>query len=70
MSNPSVTLTYKNPIYPGYFADPFVWRYHGEYYAVGTGPVEASGEIEEAESAASASPRLVDGRLLPNGLRS
>lgn len=53
MSNPSVTLTYTNPVYPAYFADPFVWRYKGEYYAVGTGPAEAHGEIEDAEDASS-----------------
>lgn len=52
-SQTSITLTYTNPVYAGYFADPFVWRYKGEYYAIGTGPVEASGEIEEAEKAAS-----------------
>ena len=37
------TRTYTNPVYSGYFADPFVWRHKGEYYAVGTGTVEASG---------------------------
>lgn len=26
-----------NPVWPGYFADPFVLRYGGEYYAYGTG---------------------------------
>lgn len=26
-----------NPVYPEYFADPFVWRHDGIYYAVGTG---------------------------------
>ncbi len=25
-----------NPVYPDYFADPFVWRHEGVYYAVGT----------------------------------
>ena len=50
----TTTLTYTNPVYPGYFADPFVWQHKGEYYAVGTGPAEAEGEIEEAEAAASA----------------
>ncbi|HLK55935.1 MAG TPA: glycoside hydrolase family 43 protein [Chthonomonadaceae bacterium] len=47
------TRTYTNPVYPHDFADPFVWRYQGEYYAIGTGPLEASGQIEEAEAAAS-----------------
>src|SRR5207237_950902 len=31
------------PAYPGYFADPFVWRHDGAYYAVGTGAPEAAG---------------------------
>jgi beta-xylosidase len=31
--------TYQNPVYPHYFADPFVWQHDGVYYAVGTGPV-------------------------------
>ncbi len=26
------------PVYDAYFADPFVWRHHNTYYAVGTGP--------------------------------
>jgi beta-xylosidase len=47
------TRTYTNPVYPGYLADPFVWEYAGEYYAIGTGVYEASGQIEDAEKAAS-----------------
>src|SRR5438132_347541 len=47
------TRTYTNPVYPGYFADPFVWQAHGAYYAVGTGPLEASGEVADAERAAT-----------------
>jgi len=31
------------PVYDGYFADPFVWKHEGVYYAVGTGAQEASG---------------------------
>jgi GH43 family beta-xylosidase len=31
--------SYINPVYPFYFADPFVWKFEGVYYAVGTGPV-------------------------------
>src|SRR4028119_456634 len=41
-------LTYTNPVYPEYFADPFVWQHAGEYYAVGTGALEAGGEVNEA----------------------
>jgi beta-xylosidase len=31
-------LTYTNPVWHGYFADPFVLRTRGGYYAYGTGP--------------------------------
>src|SRR5947207_775998 len=34
-------ITYANPVYLDYFADPFVWRHGGRYYAIGTGPAEA-----------------------------
>ena len=34
-------MQYRNPVYPEYFADPFVWKHDGIYYAVGTGVVEA-----------------------------
>jgi GH43 family beta-xylosidase len=30
--------TYTNPVYAENFPDPFVLRYHGRYYAFGTGP--------------------------------
>lgn len=43
---------YTNPVYSGYLADPFVWRHKGAYYAVGTGPMEVSSQVAEAESAA------------------
>ena len=35
--------TYTNPVYPKYFADPFVLRHDGRYYAYGTGEPGASG---------------------------
>lgn len=34
------------PVYPGYFADPFVWQHQGIYYAIGTGASEADGQID------------------------
>lgn len=41
MSNPSEPLTasrtFTNPAYSEYFADPFVFRHQGVYYALGTG---------------------------------
>lgn len=38
---------YRNPVHPGYFADPFVWKHDGTYYAVGTGLEEAEGETAD-----------------------
>ena len=35
-------------------ADPFVWKHNGQYFAVGTGPAEAHGEVKDAEEASSA----------------
>jgi len=35
--------TYQNPVYPDVFADPFVLRHEGVYYAYGTGPGGADG---------------------------
>jgi beta-xylosidase len=32
-----MSTTYQNPVWPGYFADPFVLRWRGEYFAYGTG---------------------------------
>ncbi|HMJ91052.1 MAG TPA: glycoside hydrolase family 43 protein, partial [Candidatus Acidoferrum sp.] len=31
------------PAYENYFADPFVWRHDGEFFAIGTGEREATG---------------------------
>lgn len=35
-------MKWKNPVYPYYFADPFVFKHQGRYYAVGTGPISES----------------------------
>src|SRR5579862_5001969 len=59
----ATTRVYTNPVYPAYFADPFVWEHGGEYYAVGTGPAEASGLTEDAERLAT--DMLVQLRLFP-----
>jgi beta-xylosidase len=37
---------YTNPVYSEYFADPFVWQHQGVYYAIGTGPAEAAGQVD------------------------
>jgi beta-xylosidase len=36
-------LRYQNPVYPGYFADPFVLKAKDAYYAYGTGPIGEDG---------------------------
>jgi len=41
-------MRYQNPVFGGYFADPFVWRVGEEYFAVGTGREEAGGVDETA----------------------
>jgi len=42
------TCTYTNPVYKGYFADPFVWEYQ---YTIGTGAKEAEGQVDEIADA-------------------
>ncbi len=46
------TPAYRNPVWPGYFADPFVLRVGGEYFAYGTGSDAGNG-------------RQADGRVFP-----
>jgi beta-xylosidase len=42
-------MTYQNPVYPFYFADPFVWKHEGRYYGVGTGPVRQMTKASDAD---------------------
>src|SRR4051794_10137569 len=50
--SPSNTvMQYQNPVYPEYFADPFVWKHEDVYYAVGTGVVEAHSDVGHGVSA-------------------
>ena len=35
------------PVYPAYFADPFVWKHGDQYFAIGTGESEACGDPAE-----------------------
>jgi beta-xylosidase len=41
------SLTRPDPVLQDYFADPFVWEFHGQYFAVGTGEREAAGNPSE-----------------------
>ena len=62
------TRTYTNPVYRSYFADPFVWQHKGEYYAVGTGPLEASGQVTRAGRSVLIAART-HARISPVALR-
>ncbi|MDX1952055.1 MAG: glycoside hydrolase family 43 protein [Verrucomicrobiota bacterium] len=42
-------MRYCNPVYPYYFADPFVWKFEGQYYAVGTGPIHPIAHPRESD---------------------
>ncbi len=44
---PGETATKPRPVFDEYFADPFVWEWNGEYFAVGTGEREAAGDPTE-----------------------
>jgi beta-xylosidase len=44
---PVLASTQPSPVFPDYFADPFVWESGGEYFAIGTGEREASGHPGE-----------------------
>lgn len=43
-----MALHYTNPVWPGYFADPFVLQVDGEYFAYGTGESATHGPAAEA----------------------
>jgi beta-xylosidase len=46
-----MSFRFSNPVYPEYFADPFVWMHDGIYYAVGTGVIEAHSDVSHGVSA-------------------
>lgn len=62
------SLTYENPVYDGSFADPFVWRSAGAYFAVGTGEAEAEGHVGGTAFPLLTSPDLVHWRVLGEAL--
>lgn len=45
MTPTAKNLAYQNPVWPGYFADPYCLQTHDGYYAYGTGPVGEDGRI-------------------------
>jgi GH43 family beta-xylosidase len=42
-SSTTTPILYQNPVWPGYFADPYALKTRDGYYAYGTGPVGADG---------------------------
>ncbi|WP_013334561.1 glycoside hydrolase family 43 protein [Gloeothece verrucosa] len=69
----AVPLTYTNPVYEGYLADPFIWKYFGVYYAIGTGAAEAAGDIDHPQTQSLVFPllrsdNLVDWERMDNAL--
>ena len=67
MQNPVATArrTYRNPVYDGYFADPFVLRWEGRYLAYGTGSWVDGRVFEVLESPDLASWTRVGGAMEP-----
>ena len=66
MSDPDASsVTYRNPVYDGYFADPFVLRSGDRYYAYGTGSMVDGRVFEILESDDLADWRRVGGALPP-----
>lgn len=57
--------TYTNPVYKGYFADPFVWEHEGVYYAIGTGTKEAEGQVDEIADSVRADRSTDEVRVFP-----
>jgi arabinan endo-1,5-alpha-L-arabinosidase len=57
--------TYRNPVYDGYFADPFVLPWQGRYVAYGTGSTVNGRVFEVLESPDLASWSRVDGAMEP-----
>jgi GH43 family beta-xylosidase len=60
--------TYVNPVYPEMFADPFVLRHEGVYYAYGTGPGAADGrQVPVLRSADMVRWEAIGHALVPPG---
>ncbi len=51
-------FVFQNPVFNRYFADPFVWKYEGKYYAVGTGPL---GTVQDIVTELDMSSKKIDG---------
>lgn len=60
-----MTFTYTNPVYPGYFADPFVLKVGDEYFAYGSGSVVGDRVFEVLHSTDLVQWSSVGGALEP-----
>jgi arabinan endo-1,5-alpha-L-arabinosidase len=63
----TVSRPYRNPVHPGYFADPFVLEVDGGYLAVGTGSRVAGRVFEVLRSSDLVRWKSVGGALEPLG---
>jgi GH43 family beta-xylosidase len=62
-----MSSTYTNPVYPGYFADPFVFGVKGTYYAYGTGSLVDGRAFEVLRSENLTDWESIGGALEPLG---
>lgn len=62
----SRTITYQNPVYDGYFADPFVWRVGQTYWAIGTGDAVGGRQFPLLRSADLVHWEPAGGALVPS----
>src|SRR6266542_4836089 len=62
------TITRPHPVLEDYFADPFVWEFGGEYFAIGTGEREATGRPSEMVFPTLRSPDLKNWCRAPRAL--
>jgi beta-xylosidase len=65
VQRPPVSATFTNPVYPGYFADPFVLRHDDAYYAYGTNTVDRSPDAFEVLRSVDLVHWTLLGRALP-----
>lgn len=70
-SSTRAAIAYRNPVFGDYFADPFLFRHGGLWYAVGTGAEEAEGAAGGLRRAFPmlSSPDMVHWTPLPHALR-
>src|SRR3954452_19154359 len=68
MAIASAKRLHTNPVYAGYFADPFVWKFNGTYYAIGTGSADAGGQALGKAFTVLQSPDFFDWQFAANAL--